>query len=201
MASETTLNTGSAQTTSCWQQVIESKWTDVALITGAVVLVVIGTLALLGVFGSSPAASYLGIAMTGGTLLFVIAEIVKVVINRCSSKTQITVTPLTQEEVQKLKEQAKLFAQINTGDSAADPSPDALFECCVKIIDLPEFQKDPVGSLVRWKQNRGGTEEFIPLEDRALKFFDQAVKEIRWHTFVMSQVQDAVPLTQEECKS
>jgi hypothetical protein len=210
MASETNLVGGASSTSSCLQKIMESKWTDVALITGCAALLVIGILASSGVFNfmGTTNAAYLSYGMYVGAALFLIAEIIKLVINKVgisqSSKKQpklSIVNPLSQEEIQKLKQQAKLHANNNASVSPFDletiPNPNgpgfmiadptleqiqqaqnALFDYLIKIIDEADFQRNPVGYLVKiWPPKLIDRADYP--QDTARSFFVQEVGTIR----------------------
>lgn len=73
---------------SCLSKIKESKWTDIALVTGCAALLVIGILASTGVFNfmGTTNAAYLSYGMYGGAALFLMAEIIKVAVVRCSHR-------------------------------------------------------------------------------------------------------------------
>jgi hypothetical protein len=74
---------GSGPILLCFQKIMDSKWTDVALIAGIAALLVIGVLASTGAFSciGTASAAYLSFEMYGGAALLLIAEIVKIAIN------------------------------------------------------------------------------------------------------------------------
>jgi hypothetical protein len=63
----------------CLQNMVKSKWTDVALIVGTIVFLLIGILASSGVFNSigTSQAAHLSYGMYGGAALLFVAEIIK----------------------------------------------------------------------------------------------------------------------------
>lgn len=207
MATETNSVGGSHPISSCLHRIKDSKWTDVALITGFAAILIIGILSSAGVFNfiGTTHAAYLSYGMYGGAALFLIAEIIKVVLKRSSTPNTTrnivkNAAPLTQEEVHNLKTQAKLCAQNGyrifdrkwkpnpngSGLTSVDPTSEEtqkaqneLFDYLVKIIDKADFRRNPVGHMVTWKQKRGGSEEYRYPEDTAQAFFVKAVGKIR----------------------
>lgn len=75
---------------SCWTRVIESKLIDAALITGFVALLAIGISASTGAFNAvgTTNAAYLSYGMYGGAVLFLIAEVIKIVVKYCQKINQ-----------------------------------------------------------------------------------------------------------------
>lgn len=207
MATTTNSIGASNPTASCSHQIMESKLTDVAFITGFAALLIIGILSSTGVFNfiGTTNAAYLSYGMYGGAALFLIAEMIKVAIN-CYSTQNTTknviknVAPLSQEEVQNLKTQAKLCAQKayrifdhkwkpnpnGSGLVSIDPTPEEtqkaqneLFDSLVKIIDKADFRQNPVGYMVTWRQKRGGSEEYRYPDDTTQAFFVKSIGKIR----------------------
>jgi hypothetical protein len=192
MATQTNSVGISHPTSSCVHTIMESRWTDVALLTSFAAFFVIGILASSGVFNSIGAANavYLSYGMYASSALFLSAEIVKIAIKRHSTPNTTnnvikSVNPLSQEEVQNLKREAKVYAQ-NKYRIFVDPTPEKiekaqnkLYDYLINIIDKAHFQKNPVGYMTTWREERGGTEEFRYPEDTAHLFFVQAVGKIR----------------------
>src|SRR5262249_34959221 len=79
---------------SCFQQVKESKLTDVALITGCVVLSLIAILVSAGVIDFM-GATYLSYALYATAAIFLLAELIKIAIKCCNKKPDSNVTNVT----------------------------------------------------------------------------------------------------------
>jgi len=82
MCGRVSLVDDSGLTSSSFQRIIESKWSDVALIAGCAALLVIGILASTGIFNliGTTNAAHLSYGMYAGATLFLLAEIAKIAI-------------------------------------------------------------------------------------------------------------------------
>jgi hypothetical protein len=94
MSSEISLVADVRSSSSTFQKIMKSKWTDVALLTGFAALFIIAILASTGVFNfmGTTNAAYLSHGMYGGAALFIIAEIIKVAVNCIDQKPNVDST-------------------------------------------------------------------------------------------------------------
>jgi len=85
---------GADQTPPCLQKIKASKWIDVALLTGFAALLIIGILASTGVLNAIGTTQSLNLAygMYAGAGLFLLAELIKVVVNRCTIQDERTLS-------------------------------------------------------------------------------------------------------------
>lgn len=85
MSETSALSSTNPNSSSCWSKVIESKWTDAALISSVVALLIIGLAASTGAFNAigTTNAAYLSYGMYGGAALFLITEVIKIVVKYC----------------------------------------------------------------------------------------------------------------------
>lgn len=195
--SSATSTTGSlSPVSSCMQKVKESKWIDVALITGCVALLVMGILASTGVFNvmGTTNAAHFSYGMYGGAAFLFIVDVTKVAINKCAkndtAKRVVKRFNLSEKEIQYIKAQAVSYASTNFvafdypyiknpdgSGFAVDPrqqeadlaAQKELLEYINNIIDNPEYQENPVGYRKAW-ENKDPAEKKYP-ENRALAFF------------------------------
>lgn len=188
--SHETLQVSSAHShSSCLHTIGKSKWTDAALITGFIALLVIGILASTGVFNfiGTTNAAYLSYGMYGSAALLLMAEVIKIVVKYCHKVIdqrqfayQLLQRPvptdykcpvqkqsyqLSQEIISDIRIKAKYYAGNNTHVCQLSKNPTAdtqrILEYIEKIIDDTEFQQDPKAFLNAWQanRNRGMTEK------------------------------------------
>jgi type II secretory pathway pseudopilin PulG len=105
---------------SCLQKINQSKWTDIILAICCVAFLIIAILATVGVFNfmGTINAAYLSYTMYAGAVLFALAEVANLAIKYGCSQTRKSDgslltrnSPLSDKEIQELKEQAKKFAK------------------------------------------------------------------------------------------
>jgi hypothetical protein len=138
------------QASCCFQK--ESIWIDVALVTGFLALLAIGNLASAGVLHSIGAANaaYLSYGMYGGAALLLIAEVVKVAINRCK-KTNGANSPmrLTHGEIQRLKDRVGPYLECFYRYEDFEPQEVPFVHLYINnLLSHPKFQLDPLGFII-----------------------------------------------------
>jgi apolipoprotein N-acyltransferase len=156
----------------CWNRIITSKWSDVALITGFVALLIIGIAASAGAFHSigTTNAAYLAYGMYAAAGTFFIVEGVLIILrgNAKTQEPQLEV-PLTSENIDALKYMGNEFVQ-----ESSYPHKKELTEYITEVLDEDGFKSNPLTFLSTWKPER--TMNF--LEDQASSFFHGLVYEI-----------------------
>lgn len=156
MSSETSMIRESDPThSSCFQQLKESKLTDLAFITGFVVTLILGLLCTAGIFRfiGTTNAMYLSYGMYAGATFFLIAEVIKMSINYCEGTTNgirqlLGLTPaLSNGEIQNLKNQLDIYIKENPEESQLIDKKNYMLE----IISRTVFQNNPIDYMVAWK--------------------------------------------------
>jgi len=149
-----------ASTSLCRQKTAASSWIDVTLIIGFVALLIIGILATAGVLDciGTTNAVYLSYGMYAGAALFILANIVKVAVNRCSSHQEhASKAALTHKQIERFKKYCAEEKKHELDEYVLDKS-DPINDFLVKKIDLQIqaiikntiFQNDPVNYLTEW---------------------------------------------------
>jgi hypothetical protein len=143
---------GAAHPSSCWHSMAKSKWTDAALITGFVALLIIGILASTGVFLSIGITNtaFLSYGMYGGAALFLLVEAVNKCLLIYSKKPQraqpsSTVSPDTVA----MRERVKAFAHKSNDYKEA-------LAYILAVGEEPRFQQDPSLYIDNWISDKGG---------------------------------------------
>jgi hypothetical protein len=180
MSETSALRATHPNSSSCWSRVIESKWSDVTLITGFIALLIIAIVASTGAFdaiGTTNAAS-LSYGMYGSAASFLIAECILALL-RYKSNTQAhhsntrsnvydpLIGPLSPEEIELLKLCVSDFV-----NKSAYPNKEELKKTITDILDQPDFQNNPQIFMSIWKTKR---EPKSPLEKEAYNFFHKLV--------------------------
>jgi hypothetical protein len=150
MSGTTAVNSGTDKV-SCFQKVIDSKWTDLALVIGIVAFALIGVLCTVGVFNfiGTTNALYLSYGAYAGAALLAIAEVIKLVLNYCCAKKEEPKRdPLTPEEISNLENIMsdwvfKNAEPMNEKDTNMTWGRLALQGLIKKTLGNPDFQNDP----------------------------------------------------------
>jgi len=153
---------------SFWDKVIKSKWTDAALITGFVALLIIGIAASTGAFNAigTTNAAYLSYGMYAGAALLLAAQIAKLVRNCLKEKiSKPDLFSQVSTDSVEMRKRAKSLAQTSN-------NPKAAIAYILTVSKEDSFLQSPHLYVDDWIVRKGGIpQSSTDPEDCALLFW------------------------------